>query len=129
MLIVRGDNMRDTRAMAERDFDADTDPDAGNPADWEPVAQPTPRKGPGIVLSVRLSHELANRLEALAASRGVSTSEAAREAITEAIRKSQVWVNRTVNLSVRDLWSATYSQGDSSVGGESKVRRFNEIAS
>jgi hypothetical protein len=51
--------------MANADFDPDLDTDAGDPSEWEPV-EAARRRSPGLVLSVRVSPELAQALQQFA---------------------------------------------------------------
>ncbi len=76
--------------MTNEIFDPDSSVDAGDAGDWQPVERAPKRRKPGAVLSVRISSDTAQRLEAFAQRRGVSVSEAARDALAAVVQDAQV---------------------------------------
>jgi hypothetical protein len=109
--------------MANADVDPDLDTDAGDPGEWEPV-ETTRRRSPGLVLSVRVSPELAQALQQLAEVQRTSVSETARRLLGDAIAK----LSPATSLNVRVVGlSATMVHGVPSEGGESKQRTAAEL--
>jgi len=104
--------------MTTKKFDPDSDPDSGEAPAWQPASRGR-RREPGLVLSVRLTPELAEGLQALADSEKTTVSESARRVLSDAL--ATMWTQTAITVRVTQN-SATLTNGPTSVGGESKLR-------
>ena len=111
--------------MTDMNFDPDADVDAGDPTAWEPVKRGERRRPVGMVLSVRLTPDLASGLQAVATSLGTTVSEAARRLLSEAV--GNMWQQRNVTIRIVEGRSTTVSHGNLTVGGTSKLRALDEV--